>query len=143
MAARQPAIADRVFAISRATARDTQLFAETERIALAGAVVPVPIGTGFSGPPPGGERRADLPAPGSYVLFVSTIEPRKNHPVLFRIWRELLTALPRESVPTLVFAGRVGWMSGDFLQQLKNADWLGGAIRHIDLPTDFGTRGPL
>ncbi len=129
-------LADRVFAISRATARDTQLFAETERIALAGAVVPVPIGTGFSGPPPGGERRADLPAPGSYVLFVSTIEPRKNHPVLFRIWRELLTALPRESVPTLVFAGRVGWMSGDFLQQLKNADWLGGAIRHIDSPTD-------
>jgi glycosyltransferase involved in cell wall biosynthesis len=129
-------LADRVFAISRATARDAELFAATERLQLAAPVTPLPIGTGFSGPPPGGPRRADLPEPGSYVLFVSTVEPRKNHPLLFRVWRELLTALPRERVPTLVFAGRVGWMSGDFVQQLRNADWLGGAIRHIDSPTD-------
>lgn len=128
--------ADRVFAISRATARDTEFFATSEGFSLPGPVAALPIGTGFSGPPAGGARRADLPEAGSYVLFVSTIEPRKNHPLLFRVWRQLLEALPRERVPRLVFAGRVGWMSGDFMQQLRNADWLGGAIRHIDSPTD-------
>ncbi len=134
-------IADQVFAISGATARDTEGFAASEGFALARPVVTLPIGTGFSGvaaggAPTAGGRGAELPAAGSYVLFVSTIEPRKNHALLFRVWRELLATMPRGSVPTLVFAGRVGWMSGDLLQQLTNADWLDGAIRHVEQPTD-------
>jgi glycosyltransferase involved in cell wall biosynthesis len=134
-------VADRVFAISGSTARDTERFAAADGFALARPVVTLPIGTGFSGTPAGGEptvsRRGEgLPEAGSYVLFVSTIEPRKNHPLLFRVWRELLVTMPRESVPTLVFAGRVGWMSGDFMRQLRNADWLDGAILHVNSPTD-------
>lgn len=129
-------LADLVFAISRSSARDAEAFAAAEGFALAAPVEVLPIGTGFSGPPASGALRADLPDPGSYVLFVSTIEPRKNHALLFRVWRELLADLPRERIPTLVFAGRVGWMSGDFIQQLDNADWLDGMIRHVDSPTD-------
>ncbi len=129
-------LADRVFAISRSTARDTEIFAMREGFALPAPVTALPIGTGFSGSPPTGVERDDLPAPGSYVLFVSTIEPRKNHQILFRVWRELVAALPRERVPTLVFAGRVGWLADDLMGQLANADWLDGLIRHVDSPTD-------
>lgn len=129
-------LADRVFAISRSTARDTETFAAREGFALPAPVTALPIGTGFSGSSNQGIQRDDLPRPGSYVLFVSTIEPRKNHQLLFRIWRELAAALPRERIPTLVFAGRVGWMADDLMRQLANADWLDGSIRHIDSPTD-------
>ncbi len=129
-------LADLVFAISRSSARDAAAFAAAEGFSLAAPVQALLIGTGFSSPPHPGARRTDLPEPGSYVLFVSTIEPRKNHVLLFRVWRELLADLPRERIPILVFAGRVGWMSGDFIQQLDNADWLDGMIRHVDSPTD-------
>lgn len=129
-------LADRVFAISRTTARDTEAFAAAAGFTLAGPVVTLPIGTGFCRAPGAAPPRGDMPAPGSYVLFVSTIEPRKNHQLLFRVWWELSRALPRERIPTLVFAGRVGWMTGDLLRQLTNADWLGGLIRHVEAPND-------
>ncbi|MCG7351591.1 hypothetical protein, partial [Roseomonas mucosa] len=34
----------------------------------------------------------------------------------------LLDEMPREQVPTLVFAGRVGWLVADLMQQLENAE---------------------
>jgi glycosyltransferase involved in cell wall biosynthesis len=74
--------------------------------------------------------------PGTYALVVSTIEPRKNHMLLFRVWRRLLADLPRDRVPTLVWAGRVGWMVGDLMQQLTNAEWLDDKIRLVEDPTD-------
>jgi glycosyltransferase involved in cell wall biosynthesis len=55
---------------------------------------------------------------------------------LFRIWRQLLSDLPRARVPTLVFAGRVGWLVADLLQQLENAAWLDGKIHLQRDPTD-------
>ncbi|WP_051418245.1 glycosyltransferase family protein, partial [Roseomonas gilardii] len=41
-------------------------------------------------PPEAATGPSDLPRPGSYVLFVSTLEARKNHALLFRVWRRLL-----------------------------------------------------
>jgi glycosyltransferase involved in cell wall biosynthesis len=70
------------------------------------------------------------------VLLVSTIEIRKNHALMFRIWRRLLRDLPAESVPTLVFAGKVGWLTADLMQQLENCDWLDGRIRFVASPSD-------
>jgi glycosyltransferase involved in cell wall biosynthesis len=72
-----------------------------------------------------------LPAglqPGGYVLLVSTIEARKNHLLAFRLWRRLLAANPPDRVPTLVFAGRVGWLVADLMQQIANAGSLGGKL---------------
>jgi glycosyltransferase involved in cell wall biosynthesis len=92
---------------------------------------------GFTPPPLGsGTPSAGLPAPGSYVLFVSTIEPRKNHALLFRVWRRLLADLPRDSVPTLVFAGRVTALAQDLMQQIGNSRHLDGHVRVIENPDD-------
>jgi glycosyltransferase involved in cell wall biosynthesis len=127
--------ADQILAISRATAEDAEAYAAATGMALKSRIAPIPLGTGF-GQPPAPLRTARLPPAGSFVLFVSTIEARKNHALAFRLWRELLAVLPRAQVPTLVFAGRVGWLVADLMQQLENADWLGGKIKLIEAPSD-------
>ncbi|UPG73128.1 glycosyltransferase family 4 protein [Roseomonas gilardii subsp. gilardii] len=130
----------RLMAISHATAHDVEAYAAETGLVLEAPVRPIPIGTGF-GLAGQADRLASarprgLPRPGSYVLFVSTLEARKNHALLFRVWRRLLSEMPREQVPTLVFAGRVGWLVADLMQQLENAEWLGGKIRLVRDPSD-------
>lgn len=130
-------LADQIFSISRATADDVTAWAHETGVKLLGTVQSIPMGTGLSDPQ--SSEHPDLkhlPPPGSYVLFVSTLEARKNHELLFRVWRRLLTDLPSEKVPTLVFAGRVGWLVTDLMQQLENANWLNGKIRLLSEPTD-------
>jgi len=46
--------------------------------------------------------------PGEFILFVSTIEPRKNVPTLLRAFRQFLDAYRREV--KLVLAGEKGWL---------------------------------
>jgi FkbM family methyltransferase len=62
------------------------------------------------------ERAAGLvpePVPGltgrRFVLYVSTIETRKNHQLLLHAWDRLLRELPPETVPQLVLVGAWGW----------------------------------
>ena len=128
--------ADMLFAISRASAIDVARYAAERGIALPGPVRPIPIGTGFGAAPVAASAGAGLPEAGTYALFVSTIEARKNHQVLFRAWRQLLNELPADAVPTLVFAGREGWLVQDLMQQLRNAEWLGGKIVFVEDPSD-------
>ena len=71
-------------------------------------------------------RPIDLPQ--RYVLFVSTIEIRKNHRLLVRVWRQLLQRHDAAAVPTLVFAGQIGWLVDDLLAELIASDYLGGKI---------------
>src|SRR5579884_131442 len=65
-----------------------------------------------------------------YVLYISTIEARKNHLYLFQIWKRLLRDLG-EHTPTLIFAGREGWGVGDLLEQLKRTNFLHGKIQIV------------
>jgi glycosyltransferase involved in cell wall biosynthesis len=97
----------------------------------------IPAGTGFDGARTAvPERSARLPAPDSYVLLVATIEARKNHALLVRVWRRLIEQMPADQVPRLVFAGSVGWLVGDLLQQLDNANWLDGHVALVHEPSD-------
>lgn len=134
-------LADAVMAISRSAADDAEAWCAREGVALrAGRPTVLPIGGGFAtgaAAAPGGPQA--LPAglePGGYALFVSSIEARKNHALAFRAWRRLLDELPRDAVPTLVFAGQVGWMVDDLLQQIRNAGALGGKVVHVAAPSD-------
>jgi glycosyltransferase involved in cell wall biosynthesis len=133
-------LADAVFSNSLATAADITAWMGENNIPLAQPVRPLPIGTGLHLPPAEAAEIAPegtLPAHRTYALFVSTIEARKNHVLLFRVWRRLLAELPHDQVPILVFAGRVGWLVNDLMQQLENANWLGGKIRFVRDPTDL------
>jgi len=69
----------------------------------------------------------------SFLLFVSTIEPRKNLPTLLKAYRRLLDDLPEgESRPRLVLAGREGWLFADIYALAEELDlqqaliWTGG-----------------
>jgi glycosyltransferase involved in cell wall biosynthesis len=128
-------LADKVFAISQTTAMDVERYERETRFGLRTRVLPVPLGTGF-GRPPAPTRTRRLPPPRRFALIVSTIEARKNHLLLFRIWRELSEQVPGAQLPILVFAGRVGWLVADLMQQLENTNWLDGKIMLVDSPTD-------
>ena len=60
---------------------------------------------------------------GQYVLYVSTIEPRKNHAMLFHIWRTLYERDLENLVP-LVFVGRHGWNSSDLISMMQASEHL-------------------
>jgi glycosyltransferase involved in cell wall biosynthesis len=64
-----------------------------------------------------------------FVLFVSTIEVRKNHNYLFHIWKRLIQERGYKNVPRLVFVGRPGWRIKDFMEQLDFTSYLDGRIK--------------
>jgi glycosyltransferase involved in cell wall biosynthesis len=133
-------LADALPTISRFSAEDVERYAAETGLRLRARPRPIPVGTGFTRPTVGADAAsaADrMPPPaGSYALIVSTIEARKNHVLLLRVWRRLLDDLPAASVPTLVFAGHVGWLVADLMEQLDNAGYLGGKIVLCLDPTD-------
>ncbi|WP_458097369.1 glycosyltransferase family 4 protein [Roseomonas sp. WA12] len=129
--------ADLLMAISEASAADVDAYGREHDWKLRSRPIAIPMGTGFGSPAPAQRLPGrDYPPAGSYALIVSTIEARKNHVLLFRVWRRMLEEMPLEKVPALVFAGRVGWMVSDLMQQLKNADHLGGKLVLFRDPTD-------
>jgi glycosyltransferase involved in cell wall biosynthesis len=78
--------------------------------------------------------------PVEYLLYVGTIEPRKNLTRLLRVWEPLYQA---KEVPPLVIVGKRGWLSGDFFTRLENSPardgvLLTGYIQDCDLPTIYG-----
>lgn len=111
---------DRWVAISHATARDLAAFAEREHLPL-GDVRVEPLGADVPALPEGG-----LPPPlqrGKFILFVSTIEPRKNHSVLLRAWRRLnAKGLPERTGMKLLFVGRRGWNVDRVLKEIDEAE---------------------
>jgi glycosyltransferase involved in cell wall biosynthesis len=131
-------LCDDVFAISQATAHDVELYTRERGIELSGPVTPIPIGTSFGATdiPVPAPRTRRLPEPGTYALIVSTIEARKNHILLFRVWRRMLEEMPHVQVPTLVFAGRIGWLVDDLMRQIANTSNLNGKLLLIENPTD-------
>ncbi len=64
-------------------------------------------------------RPADLPPDvGTFALSVGTFEVRKNHGLLYHVWRRLVEEYG-DRVPPLVLAGRMGWATKDVLQQIQ------------------------
>jgi len=63
-----------------------------------------------------------------FVLYVSTIEIRKNHTLLFRIWKQLIAKHGATRIPRLIFVGRPGWRVRDLMDQLESTRNLDGAI---------------
>ncbi len=133
-------LADVVFANSQATADDLSSWCARDNVSLRRPVRPVPIGTGFGAVTDQlGKPSGTLPATlegllggRPYVLFVSTVEARKNHLLLFRVWRWLLEEMGPERVPDLVFAGKVGWMVSDLMSQIENSRNLDGRLHVVE-----------
>ena len=66
---------------------------------------------------------------GRYALFVSTLEPRKGHRLLFEVWKRLLAAgIPQRHDFKLVFVGRRGWLVDDLIAELEAHDSMGASL---------------
>lgn len=68
-------------------------------------------------------RRHNLDAE-EFVLFVSTIEPRKNHTLALNAWSRMLKAEHSRPVPRLVCVGNSGWMNSGFYDRLERDEAL-------------------
>jgi len=62
-----------------------------------------------------------------YFVYISTIEPRKNHLLLLNVWRRLVERLGDEA-PVLVLIGRRGWENENVIDMLERAEILRGHV---------------
>jgi glycosyltransferase involved in cell wall biosynthesis len=122
---------DLMFAVSRNTAAD--LASCLHKMGKStGMPVVLPVGSHAAADLAVGPPVLERP----YVLMVGTIEARKNHAAMMRVWRRMLQTMQEAAVPDLVFAGKTGWLTTDLMQQLDNAGWFGGKIRFIESPSE-------
>jgi glycosyltransferase involved in cell wall biosynthesis len=113
---REIAVADAIICVSESTRRDLLRFYEvdpTRAIAILSG-----LGTPQSAAPIDG-------LPSRYILFVSTVEPRKNLGVLLDAFDELRRTGAYDG--SLVVVGRIGWKSEAIARRLR-----GAGIVHLD-----------
>jgi glycosyltransferase involved in cell wall biosynthesis len=107
--------ADHFLVISQATAGDLQTAAAQLGKSIDAAdvaVIPLDADFGKVALGDGGDvlERLGVGA-GEYVLFVSTIEVRKNHLLAFDAWCELARRRPDADLPRLICVGNRGWLN--------------------------------
>ena len=115
--------ADLVVVISEYTARqvETRLAVPRARMVLCRPGAPPPVFNPFNA------------APGP-ILFVGTIEPRKNLPLLFDAYDRLVRR--RQDVPALVLAGKPGEQSAAILDQLASRPAAAAGVDYRGYVTD-------
>jgi len=70
-----------------------------------------------------------------YVLFVATLESRKDHLFVLNAWLALLRRRPEGGVPLLICVGRPGFQSGPVFALLRAAPALADAVEVLsDIP---------
>ena len=128
------AVADIVFTNSKYTRTALIEFAAESGWRLPHVEV-LPLGSDLSDRlAAGGQATTSFPA--RHVLFVSTIEARKNHRLLVRVWQRLLERHGADVVPNLIFAGKIGWLVDDLLAKLEASKYLNGKIMLLRGLTD-------
>ena len=78
--------------------------------------------------PAAGELPEGLNLTRPYFVVLGTIEPRKNHRLLFDIWERFAKTLPPEDIPDLYIVGRRGWLNEDVFAWLDTSPLIG---RHV------------
>lgn len=119
--------ARKVFAISQVSASDLleywketspyERYPEVKPIPLAGLDVEHNINLSAQDK----SLLKELNTSEGFVIFVSTLEPRKNHILLAHIWKKLFEEMGGDC-PKLLFVGMMGWGSNDLLSQLSRMD---------------------
>ncbi len=129
--------ADHIIAVSNSTRRDIiNLLGVDERKITVIYEAPNPIYRPMDRAHALAQVQARFPVPRDFILFVSTIEPRKNVQGLLRAFRRLLDDYKLDA--HLVLAGAKGWLSQeayDLVTELKlnkQCQFL-GAVEEEDL----------
>jgi len=104
-----------VIANSSDTLRVLEQWAGAAGIPLPPAVV-APLASSLPPPEP-----APRPIASPYFVVLGTIEARKNHVLLLRIWQRLVARLGA-AAPRLVVVGRRGWGAAEAIELLEKAE---------------------
>jgi glycosyltransferase involved in cell wall biosynthesis len=83
---------------------------------LPGCAIPTAVLRLDAAAPPAAAASAEAPPPPlhggrPYVLFVGTLEARKNHLLVFNAWLTLLRRHGAAAVPDLICVGKRGWLA--------------------------------
>jgi len=120
--------ADHILSVSENTAKDLRRYAQSLQISEPSITV-TRNGSSFAEFLPKGTQAGELQVselPQRFVLFVGTIEGRKNHQLMLDIWRRMID--DGDDPPHLVCVGRLGWKSSAFISTLVETGYLGGRI---------------
>jgi glycosyltransferase involved in cell wall biosynthesis len=117
---------DHYFTVSEYTALDLHKFAAGNEVKNLSLSV-VENGHALDEFFPFRGRKARAPIQSEYVLFVSTIEGRKNHAYVFDVWSKLASVVA--DLPVLVCVGRFGWRAESFLEKMLVSNNLSNKIR--------------
>jgi hypothetical protein len=107
---------DLLITISENSRKDIQEFTESAGIACPPIEV---VRLGDELPAEAREKVASSGDEDPFVLCVGTIEVRKNHMLLYHVWRRLIERHGNR-VPPLLLAGAKGWISDDVLHLITN-----------------------
>ncbi|SMG01421.1 Glycosyltransferase [Burkholderia singularis] len=115
-----------IFANSDSSCRDLASFWEAAGVETRFpkiSVIPLAVPERSAGLPGLEEREASMLRHilfcGNFVLYVSSLEARKNHRLLVNIWDELYRDRGADC-PQLVFVGMKGWGVDDLMEQLES-----------------------
>lgn len=120
--------ADHLLAASENTAADVRRYVKAQQLPEPPITV-TRYGSSFAEFLPVADAPGDLgpeEIPERFVLFVATIEGRKNHKLMLDIWRRMIA--DGEDPPHLVCVGRPGWKSSAFLYTLVETGYLDGRV---------------
>jgi hypothetical protein len=119
---------DHYLSVSENTARDLRRYMAAQQLPPPSVTVSR-NGSSFDeflAPDNGLKKPTAEEIPDRFVLFVATIEGRKNHQLMLDVWRRLVAE--GEDPPTLVCVGRVGWRSEQFIAELVESNYLDGKV---------------
>jgi glycosyltransferase involved in cell wall biosynthesis len=71
-----------------------------------------------------------------FVLFVGTIEPRKNHLLAFNVWLTMIRKRGLRQTPRLVCVGKPGWLTDATMGRLESSELLQRKVLVISKVTD-------
>jgi glycosyltransferase involved in cell wall biosynthesis len=129
-------LADGVCATSQHVAQDLTAYAAETGVATR-PITPVALCSDLKRSTPAvysNELRRMKLQPNGFVLFVSSVNPRKNHQWAYQLWRRAVETIG-ERVPTLVFAGQ-GVDSGELRLLSHDRLMWERKLRIFDGPTD-------
>lgn len=139
-------LADAVVVNSEATRRSLQPW--LDRAGRNPPVLVAPLGVDLPLPEPSAAPPTMQIVSGEdqqrpLFLYVSTIEPRKNHLLLLHVWRRLAQELGPAAAPRLALVGRRGWENEQILDLLERCPALQGLVEERSDLSDADSRALL
>lgn len=113
-----------LIANSRATLADLAKFAAAQRLPMPSGIAAWLAGQAHRPAP----RRGDQERP--YFVTIGTIEGRKNHILLLRLWRRMIEQMG-SAAPRLVIIGQRGWEADHALAMLDRCAALRGHVAEL------------